>query len=61
MKDSKTIRSLKGKLSLTLILPVSVATELGLEDSDLMEYEIEGHRLMLTKLEQKDFGGYKLG
>jgi hypothetical protein len=52
MKDHLIIKSLKGELSFTLIFPVSVATELGVDNSDLLDCIIEGNRLTISKLKQ---------
>jgi hypothetical protein len=54
MKESIFVKGLRGELSLTLIFPIKVATELGIGNSDLLECAIEDGRLIITKMDQKN-------
>jgi hypothetical protein len=54
LKDNKELRrvqALHGERSLTIVLPKTLASQLGIVKGDYLKYLMEGNRLIMEKVE----------
>ncbi|CAN5865468.1 hypothetical protein BH23THE1_BH23THE1_13570 [soil metagenome] len=51
MELKSIIKVLKGEESLLLILPKEVNTEINIEHGDLLEYNVQDNKLIITRID----------
>jgi antitoxin component of MazEF toxin-antitoxin module len=55
MFNRNEVRALTGDSSLTLVLPIKIAIQLGVENRDLLKYHVDGDRLIVEKIVDKEY------
>jgi len=55
MFNKNEVRALTRDSSLTFVLPIRIAIQLGVENRDLLEYHVDGERLIVEKIVDKEY------